>query len=560
MSKRFHVFLAIGVLALTLLVSMFVLFTPLPEGGEEGFSAVKGAEYISEISREPHSVSDLDAHETVFQYLKDTLEGFVGAGNVTEYAYTKEEVNLNPTVLSEEDPCEYDVKNLLATIPGDSETGILLVAHYDSRGHIGRDGELGRSYGAIDDGYGLATLLEIARLYAGKDLKNSIYILIADGEETGLYGSRMAAAETALMAKVGFVINVEARGNAGPVYMFETSTENAKVIDFYRQAQLPVTYSIATAVYTIMPNSTDFASFLAIGKPGVNFSTLKGIMYYHTPSDNYENINLSTLQHYGSQIVPLVEEFTSDVVYGEADYFTSSQNQVFFTILPGVLIGYTETLGNIFNLILVAALIAFLLFGILKKQLEIKKVLKYFGLIFLSIAGSAIFCYVVSRIVAFLGKASWSLTYVKMAGSELPSLLALLAVVLVLGACFQKKIVGKADKEAFLVAGVLLNLLFATLTGFALSGASFLFFVPALTGLVSLYVMAFVKKPVWNHVALSQNVIWNIMILVPLVYSLYQALTVGGLLAFAVILVIGLSVVIPSFFLQIETKFVPAGK
>ena len=54
--------------------------------------------------------------------------------------------------------------------------GILLVAHYDSRGNIKRAGELAESYGAGDDGYGVVTLLEIMRYFSSSDihLTNSI--------------------------------------------------------------------------------------------------------------------------------------------------------------------------------------------------------------------------------------------------------------------------------------------------------------------------------------------------------------------------------------------------
>ncbi len=363
--KKIKSIVATLVLALSFLVSLFILFTPRPANDDLGFSAVRAASYISEISREPHATSDLEAHERVRLYLKGQLETFVGVSNVSEMNYAKETVDPD---------CDYDVKNLLATIPGTSATGILLVAHYDSRGHIGRAGELGRSYGAADDGYGLATLLEVARLYGQKNLQNSIYILMTDAEETGLYGAKMSAQETALMDNVGFVINVEARGIQGAAYMFETSINNDKVISFFHKAELPVSYSIATAVYTVMPNMTDFTEFLAIGKQGVNFAVLDGLYYYHTPLDNYTNINLSSIQHYGSQIVPLVEEYVSHSQYSNVDYFTASQNRVFFNLLPNVFISYTETVAIVINIVLKIAFITLLSFLLFTKRLRLSQI------------------------------------------------------------------------------------------------------------------------------------------------------------------------------------------
>jgi len=541
--KKKNLIIASAVGFVSLLLSLFVLYTPTPSNAADSFSAVKAASYISEISRDPHALSDAETHEVVHDYLKGKLEEFVGASNVEEMNYTAEQVG---------DDCDYPISNLLATIPGTSDTGVLLVAHYDSRGHIGRAGELGRSYGAADDGYGLATLLEIARLYGTRTLSNSIYILMTDGEEVGLYGARMAAQETALMAKVGFVINVEARGVQGAAYMFETSTNNQKVIDFYKNAQLPVSYSLATAVYTVMPNLTDFTEFLAIGKQGVNFAVLDGLYYYHTPFDNYTNINLSSIQHYGEQIVPLVEEFTTHTQYSDVNFFVGTQNQVFFNLLPGVFVAYTETLAVTMNIILIVLFIGLIVYLAIRKQLRPLQILKQLGILVGSIVVVVLVGLYASKLMAFLGKVPWSVTYVRMTGTELPTLLIMLATIVGFGFLVKKFLKTKEDKVAMMIAGIGFNLLLATATGFILSGASFLFFIPALFGIVSLILDTFVKNKIVKHVAFSQNLIWNTLIIVPLLFSLFLALTVGGLLALLLILTLFISIMVPSVFLQLE--------
>ena len=48
-----------------------------------------------------------------------------------------------------------------------------------------------------------------------------------------------------LYKNVNFVVNLEARGIKGPALMFETSSNNEKVIDLYKKANLPVSYSLA---------------------------------------------------------------------------------------------------------------------------------------------------------------------------------------------------------------------------------------------------------------------------------------------------------------------------
>ncbi|HAX02476.1 MAG: hypothetical protein A2Y45_04265 [Tenericutes bacterium GWC2_34_14] len=531
------------VLLLSGLLSMFVLMTPVPKRvTETQFSAAEAAKHIEVISREPHSVFDPEAHEEVRLYLKETLEGMLGLANVTEMNYTKEELGMGT---------DYDIKNLLAVIQGKSDTGILLVGHYDSRGHVGRDGELGRSYGAADDGYALGTMLEIARLYANQDLENSIYLLFTDAEETGLYGAYMAAQEP-FMDKIGFVINIEARGVSGPAYMFETSVNNDKVIDFYQHTDLKVSYSLATAVYTVMPNSTDFTEFLNVGKQGINFAVLEGLYYYHTPMDKYDHIEVSSIQHYGEQIVPLVETFTKDAIYSDVNYFVGEQNQVFFTILPDVFIAYRESTMHIFQWLTFVLFLAITVYLILKNNVAILSILKYIGLMFVSLGVFAVIGLYLAKLVAFIGRVPFSIIYVRMEGTELPTLLLCLGLIVGVYVLYKRFVKKEEDQRAVMIAGIFLNLLLAILTGYTLSGASFLFFVPALFGVISLIVITFIKHKFILHIALSQNILWNMLLVIPIVYSLFLAITVGGLLAFFIIIFINLTVSLPYFRKQLS--------
>ncbi len=543
MKKNLIIVLTVALLSLVL--SLFILRTPTPVMSvvEEKFSAVNAASYIEVISREPHSVFALEAREEVRLYLKSKLEEFVGAANVSEYNYSAAETG---------EDIDYDVKNLWATIPGTSPTGILLVAHYDCRGPVGSSGTLGRSYGAADDGYGLSVLLEIARLYGNTNPQNSIYLLMTDAEENGLIGAKMAVTETELMDKVGFVINIEARGVKGQVYMFETSSNNAKVMDFYKFSKNPFSYSIATAVYSIMPNATDFQEFLGIGKAGINFSTLDSVATYHTPEDSYVNIDLSTIQSYGAQIVPLVEEFSSNSQYSDVDYFQAESSQVFFMILPGVMIQYSETAGLIMSFVILALLLGIAVYLILKKRLCPLSVLKYLGFIIAAILIYAILGLLLSLLLAFVGETIWSPTYMLMDHTGLPTALFLLFGAASMFFLYHKLVKKEESRMAFIVSGILVNAALAIVTGLVLSGASFLFLIPALFGVLAIYANVFIKNKIIRQVVISHNLVWNILIIVPLLYSLFLALTAGGLLAFMIILAIDFSVAMPLTFEQIN--------
>lgn len=533
---------AILTTVLSLFLSLFVLYTPKPKMNPDGFSAVRALEHIEVISREPHSVFDPVAHEAVRLYIKNTMTTYVGASNVYEFNYSKETLG---------EGTDYDIKNVLGVIPGDSEVGIMLVGHYDSRGHIGRYGELGRSYGAADDGYAIGTMLEIAHLYKESNPKNSIYFLFTDAEETGLYGARMMATETALMDKIAFIINIEARGVSGAAYMFETSSNNQKVISFYRKANLPVSYSLATAVYQVMPNFTDFTEFLAIDKQGINFAVLEGLSHYHTPLDNYQEVSVTSIQHYGEQIEPLVKAFVEDARYGDVDYFVSSQDSVFFTLFANVFISYSETTANVLHILTLVAFIAVLFWLFKQNAIEKTKILHYTSRFFMVFFVVIVLGYLFAQVMALFGRTPFSLTYVRMNGSELPTML-FMVLLIGLGYKYYSIKVNTIEKmRAFLTFGIAFQLLIALLTGFVLSGASFLFFVPALLGVVVLYV-SITKQRLLKHVVYGLTMLVSILLIVPILYSFFLALTVGGTPILVALLFIHLTILMPVFKLHLE--------
>lgn len=537
--------LTIIVLLVAIFLSTFVLYTPKPQGAfEDVFSTMHAMETIAAISQDQHSVFDAENHEAVRLYLKDRLTTYLGASNVIEYHYDRS--------LITDDIVDYDIDNLLGIIPGDSDTAIMLVAHYDSRGHVGRSGELGESYGAADDGYGIAVLLEIARLYKDRHLENTIYILMTDGEETGLYGAHFAATETALMSHVGLVINIEARGAKGPAYMFETNKHNDQVLDLYREANYPVTYSLATAVYTVMPNSTDFTEFLAIEKNGLNFAVLNNLYYYHTPEDNYANVSPSSIQHYGEQIVPLVEAFVTHEVYSDVDYFNGTHDDVFFMLFTNLMIRYSEMFANVMHIVVLLALIGFIVLLTMNKQFSFKKFGKSFGLFGAMMGLFIVVGFIVAYVIAFYSKVPFSVTYVKTSFGDLPALMTLVGLSILCYVIYHKRY--QLLKTEMMTAGSLFNLLLALLTGFTLSGASFLFLVIGLIGTSLLWFDHFVKHYRTRQIVYGIAVILSCLVLVPILYTLHLAITIGGLLALGVILSFYLMVLIPHIDQQATLK------
>ncbi|CAM3572384.1 M28 family peptidase [Isoptericola cucumis] len=224
--------------------------------------------------------------------------------------------------------------NVVATIPGSDSTGpVFLMAHYDSA-------EV--SYGGNDDGAGVATLLETARaLGEGEQLRNDVVLVFTDAEEACLCGAEAFAHADPRAADGGVVVNVEARGSAGPAIMFETSDGNAALVDAYAQVPKPVGSSLGVEVYRILPNDTDFSPFLddpAERFTGLNSAYIDGSATYHSPLDTPDRMSLASLQHHGSNALALVRELGAGDVSVLAE--PSPSDATYFTLPGGLLARY----------------------------------------------------------------------------------------------------------------------------------------------------------------------------------------------------------------------------
>lgn len=211
------------------------------------------------------------------------------------------------------------VKNVLARRDGkEPGASVLLASHYDS---------VPAGPGASDDGAGTAAVLEVARaLKFLPQPRQSIIILIDEGEEAGLLGARAFVDQHPWAREVHAVVNIDARGTSGPSLMFETGSANLWAVGLYaHHASHPATSSIFYTAYKQVPNDTDFTIFRAAGYQGLNFANIGDVAQYHTPLDNFQNADPATLQHHGENALPallaLANADLSKVSPGEAVFF-----------------------------------------------------------------------------------------------------------------------------------------------------------------------------------------------------------------------------------------------
>jgi hypothetical protein len=196
------------------------------------------------------------------------------------------------------------VRNLIGVLPGrmPSAPAVALMAHYDTAPG---------SPGAADDSTGVAVALEIARaLRAGAQPERDVALVITDGEEVDLLGARAFYDGDPLARRVGLVLNMEARGSGGRVFMFETSPDSGALVDVYRRVTPhPSSNSLAVFVYRHMPNDTDFTVVRQHGGVGLNYAFIGRQVDYHAPTATLARLEAGSVQHMGEQVLAATRAF-----------------------------------------------------------------------------------------------------------------------------------------------------------------------------------------------------------------------------------------------------------
>ena len=190
------------------------------------------------------------------------------------------------------------VENIVGVLPGRDRNApaLALMAHYDS---------VPGSPGSADDAAGVAAALETVRALKARGVPaRDVMLVITDGEEAGLLGANAFFQRDPLARRVGFLMNMEARGSAGRVQMFQTGAENGQAVDLLRRtARRPQASSLAVFVYKSMPNDTDFTEADKAGVQGLNYAFAGRQFDYHSATSTAAALDQGTLQDMGDQVL-----------------------------------------------------------------------------------------------------------------------------------------------------------------------------------------------------------------------------------------------------------------
>ncbi len=532
--RRPQVLITAGLLTVVMLLAVLIgtlnlTVTANLSGHEYSVENMLAHDYV--ISQKEHSIFSSEENQAeVRNYIASTLYSY-GIKNETIKHRTRYVYN-EKTDLSE----PYAPKNIYAEIPGSSGTNILVICHYDSCPYKIKYNEASEgSHGAIDDGYGVAVVLELARIYQSQTgLKNGLKLAFVDAEEVGVVGSEALVEEYgAWLSDVNLVLNVEARGEKGPVYLFQTSGQNRKLIEFYQHAGFPFTFSLAAEIYDMMPNDTDLSPFLEHGYAGLNVATLDSLKTYHNQFDRFDVIEGETLARYCDTLLPLLDEYTSHDQYAAMDYFTNASDALFFTLLPNVLVHYDAVAGWVFLGLTLLAVVALCVFLLVKHHLNPLKLLISLGIDLGVLAVICGFGFLVALIACAICGVNFHLMFVIGVGGDVALLIifAMLTIVATLVATLLKRKLGIKYREMSVGMLVVYSML-CVVCAAVLFGGSFAFVIPTLLTTICVS-LTLLKNPKLRSVLVGLTgaitAIFTFSFTILLVYSVYVSLTFGAL-------------------------------
>jgi hypothetical protein len=489
------------------------------------FSSGRAMKHVRAIAQRPHPVGTLD-HSRVRDYI---------TSEITALGVVPEVQNKVSVSSSRGFPLlGASVENVFAELKGtDAGKIVLLVAHYDS---------VPTGPGASDDGSGVATLLETMRaLKAGPQLKNDVAFLFTDAEEVGLLGAKAFVDAHPAAKDVKVVLNFEARGNGGPSIMFETSQDNDWLISTFAQAApYPVANSLSDEIYRRLPNDTDLTVFKQAGIAGLNFAYLKGVNYYHTQLDSSAYMDERSLQHHGSYALSLARQFgNSNLEHAKRG------NAVYFSVPGEVLIRYSR-IWVIPDVLLNALLfVAVLVAGFKRKVLSTRGIGLGFGALLLcgiiTVLAVMLVSWVTGRIdrwQSLSGQADAYNSYYYFLS------FAALAVGVTSGlyVWFRKRI----SVENLTAGALIWCFALMSLTAFFAPGASYLLIWSLLFSLLALGLLVTASHSSLKlAVTTSILAIPSLVLLIPVIYMLYLAMSLRVYVLITVMMAVLLGLLVP---------------
>ncbi|KAF9122710.1 hypothetical protein BGW39_009553 [Mortierella sp. 14UC] len=205
----------------------------------------------------------------------------------------------------------------------DSQAALLVSAHFDS---------VSTSYGATDDGGGVAVALALIRHFIHHPVEHTLIFNINNAEEEGSLGAAVfmgAPANSTTETGQGHpwkkyvkaFINLEGAGSGGPSLLFRAS--NSDIVRHYAEyAPFPHASVFSNDVFQLglIDSDTDYTIYTQHDIPGLDIAFYQRRSMYHSTTDF---LPIQSLHHMGSNvqatIVALCNSSYLDRLVAEAD-------------------------------------------------------------------------------------------------------------------------------------------------------------------------------------------------------------------------------------------------
>ncbi len=199
--------------------------------------------------------------------------------------------------------------NVIGRLPGMDKREIVIGAHIDSSSP--------EIPGANDDGSGVATLLELARVLSGGTRTATLVFVAFCGEESGLIGSKSFVEQyplenVALMLQLDMVSDdsplmlwIDTQKAQSPAWLVEASIDAFHSLG-YRNIDYPTFFQSMNNAFG--GAGSDHEPFMEKGIPAIAF--VSDITFpIHTPNDSLEYFEPAGLERSGRLILELVRKF-----------------------------------------------------------------------------------------------------------------------------------------------------------------------------------------------------------------------------------------------------------
>lgn len=387
----------------------------------------------------------------------------------------------------------------------------------------------------------VAALIEGLRALTGQEVKRDLLFLFTDGEEQGLLGAaQFVKNHPEFKDKTSLVINLEARGNAGALILFETTGANLNMIRAYQQAvKTPFSVSIATAVYKTMQNDTDLSRFVMEGYPGINLAAIDGSWVYHTEHDNYDTFSRDSAYHYYETALGLVRHFALE----DELNLVAHEDAVHFPFFKGQLVVLPQSLANALAILSIFLLVMIIVLRLIQKSFQFASFIRALGVQVLCLIGTGLFSFGILQAMYAINEKTGAFQQVLFDNlGDVISLALALVFILLTVLLTLKSFRGSQSPVSFSLGLLALPALMALLTAFIFPSASYLFSMPVILG-----TLAFLpgRRQPWLRIILVYLTSFvTLMLFVPIIHLFYIALGIHAIFIILLLMLLPLGLIL----------------